>query len=332
MDRLITLTSREELERWQSLTGLRPIEPPEWAQHNPDAHWMSIGDGATLWARCSLWWKRTPSLHGNQVGIIGHYAARDTAIGGRLLQYCCRELAARGCSLAVGPMDGNTWRRYRLITERGHEPVFFLEPDNPDDWPDHFLALGFRPVARYFSAVTDDLGYEEPRVEQLARRMTAEGIRIRPLDPCAAEDDLRRIYAIAQVSFRNNFLYTPIPESEFLEQYRPLLSRIRPELVLLAERQGEPVGFIFAVPDLKQAGRGRAIDTVIVKTLAVLPERAHHGLGSLLLAECHATARRLGYTRAIHALIHEQNVSRNISRHYAHLFRRYALFAKPLER
>ena len=79
MDRLITLTSREELERWQSLTDLRPVAPLELAQHHPDAHWMSIGDGAALGARCSLWWTRTPSLPGHQVGIIGHYAARDTA-------------------------------------------------------------------------------------------------------------------------------------------------------------------------------------------------------------------------------------------------------------
>jgi len=29
-------------------------------------------------------------------------------------------------------MDGSTWHRYRLPTERGAEPTFFLEPDNPE--------------------------------------------------------------------------------------------------------------------------------------------------------------------------------------------------------
>jgi hypothetical protein len=45
---------------------------------------------------------------------------------------------------------------------------------------------------------------------------------------------------------------------------------------------------------------------------------------------CQRTARELGYLRAIHALMHEQNASRNLSRHYAHPMRRYALFGKAL--
>ena len=40
--------------------------------------------------------------------------------------------------MAVGPMDGSTWRRYRFITERGAEPAFFLETYNPDVWPLNF--------------------------------------------------------------------------------------------------------------------------------------------------------------------------------------------------
>ena len=51
---------------------------------------------------------------------------------------------------------------------------------------------------------------------------------------------------------------------------------------------------------------------------------------SLLVAEVQQRAARLGYARAIHALMHESNVSRNISRRYAQTIRRYALFAKRL--
>jgi GNAT superfamily N-acetyltransferase len=330
MERLLSVRTPTELERWQSVADPLYLDPTALAQDAPDAYWMLPGDRGALRARCSLWWTRTPSLRGHRVGLIGHYAARDAAASGLLLERACRELAGRGCSVVVGPMDGSTWRRYRLVTERGGEPTFFLEPDNPDDWPDHFLALGFQPIAHYISAVNCDLSREDPRVSHIADRLLAQGICIRPVDPRRIEDDLRRIYAVAAVSFRNNFLYTPIAETDFLAQYRALLPALRPELVLIAEAADQPVGFIFAVPDLKQAERGRPIDTVIAKTVAVLPEQAHAGLGSLLLAVCQRTASQLGYMRAIHALIHEQNVSRNLSRHYAHPMRRYALFGKVL--
>src|SRR5512136_1085477 len=223
MERLLSASTPAELERRQSPADPLSLEPAALRRDAPDAHWMLPGERGALRARCSLWWTRTPSLLGHRVGFIGHYAARDAAAAGLLLERVCRELAGRGCSVVVGPMDGSTWRRYRLVTERGGEPTFFLEPDNPDDWPDHFLALGFQPIAHYISAVHDDLGREDPRVSHIADRLLAQGIRIRPVDPQHIEDDLRRIYAVSAVSFRNNFLYSPISEAEVLAQYPTLV-------------------------------------------------------------------------------------------------------------
>lgn len=330
MKHVLSASTPADLERRPSPSDPLRLEPTALSRDAPDAHWMLPDESGALRARCSLWWTHAPTLLGNRVGLIGHYAAGDAAAGALLLERACRELAARGCSVAVGPMDGSTWRRYRLVTERGSEPAFFLEPDNPDDWPDHFLAVGFQAIAHYVSAVNTDLSRGDPRVGQVAARLSAQGIRIRPFDPRHAEEDLRRIYAVSAVSFRNNFLYTPIAEAEFLAHCRVVLPVLRPELVLIAETADEAVGFIFAVPDLAQAERGRPIDTVIIKTLAVLPDRTHAGLGTLLLDACQGSASRLGYGRAIHALMHEQNASRNLSRRFARPIRRYALFGKAL--
>lgn len=113
-------------------------------------------------------------------------------------------------------------------------------------------------------------------------------------------------------------------------QYRAIRTRVNPELVLVAEEAGRPVGYVFATPDFAQAQRGEIMSTVIVKTLAVLPGRAWAGLGALLLGEVHAAAHQLGFKRAIHALMHETNTSRNLSAHYAKTIRRYTLFSKRL--
>ncbi len=330
VERLVLVRNPEQLEHAEGVPDLAPFEAADLARHAPDAHWMLVGPGGKVSGRCSLWWRGTASLPGHRLGVVGHYAARDSAAAGRLLGHACEELRARGCSLAVGPMDGSTWRRYRLVTERGSEPSFFLEPDNPDDWADHFFGNGFTPLACYTSAVNDDLGCVDPRAEDVSKRLAAQGLRIRPLDSQRLEEDLHRIYVISVVSFRHNFLYTPIDEAEFIAQYRQILPVVRPELVLIAELRGRAIGFLFALPDLLQARRGQAIDTVILKTVAVLPERANAGLGGLLVARGHQAARRLGYTRAIHALMHESNGSCNISLHYAHTIRRYTLFAKRL--
>jgi len=297
--------------------------------HGCDAHLLSVREGLAR-ARASLWWSRTPQMANARAGLFGHFAAVDPVSADEVLHAACDTLKNAGCNIAIGPMDGTTWRRYRLLTERGVEPPFFLEPDNPDDWPGYLESAGFKPLAVYFSALCDDLRIEDPRIPRALDRIKSSGVIIRPLDPRNFIEELRKIYKVSLVSFAPNFLYTPISEEEFLAQYEPIRAYVRPELVTLAENVGEIVGFSFAIPDLAQARRGHAIDTVILKTLAVLPGRSHAGLGSVLLALCHREARALGYRRVIHALMHQSNNSLNISAHYARPFRRYMLFSKQL--
>jgi GNAT superfamily N-acetyltransferase len=286
------------------------------------------GDGAPA-ARCSLWWNGTPPHAGHRLGYVGHYAARDAGSAARLLDRACEELAPH-CTLAVAPIDGNTWRRYRLLTERGTEPVFFLEPDNPDDWPGHFTANGFSPLAQYYSALNDRLDRPDPPTGELAGRLADQGVRLRRLDLSRFEEELRSLCPLALAAFARNFLYSPIAEEEFVAQYLPVRPYVRPELVHVAEKEGRPVGFMLAVPDLLQARRGQPVDAVILKTLAVHPEHTGAGLGTLLVAHCQDEAARLGYRRAVHALMYESNNSRRISSHTARTIRRYTLFARTL--
>ena len=324
--------------------GVAMIDPRELQRHAPDLHLLALDTASDpkglLRARCSCWWTETPAMDGERVGTIGHYAAgaadADAEAGAWLIEHACRRLRDAGCTLAIAPMDGNTWRRYRFIIERGEEPPFFLEPDQPDVWPDHFVASGFSELATYTSALTTDLAQADPRLQSAAARLASRGVTVRALDltPARAEADLRRIYALSRVSFSGNYLYTPIDEAEFIDQYRSVLPVVQPELVLLAERRSEPaselVGFLFAVPDLLQRRRTGSTDTIIIKTVAVAPGAASAGLGSLLVGQVQKQAAALGYRRAIHALMHERNVSQNISRRYARTIRRYAIFSRAL--
>jgi GNAT superfamily N-acetyltransferase len=288
-------------------------------------------DGPDGIAEALIWWTHVPALPGERVGVIGGFTAASGVAAGRILSLAGAALKERGCSVAIGPMDGNTWRRYRFVTEPGTEPPFFLEPANPPEWPGWWQASGFEPLAEYYSSATDDLATRDPRLDGAERRMAAAGITIRALDPAHFEEELARIYDVSVVSFQDNYLYTPLPREAFFAQYRAIQARVNPRLVLLAEQAGRAVGYVFAMPDFAQAQRGEPITTLIVKTLAVLPARANAGLGALLLGKVHEQALSMGFTRAIHALMHETNKSRNLSARYARTIRRYTLFSKRLD-
>lgn len=326
MDELIELSSAEQVRCRLLSPHVQPLAADVWGRHAPAAHFVAVRGGG-LAARCSIWADGTPTLDGEPLGVVGHYAAVDTRVGAALLRHAAHRLRERGLRRAVGPMDANTWRRYRLVTRRGDEPPFFLEPENPDDWPGHFTAAGFRPLARYLSGLNDDLTVVDPRVPAAVDRLAADGVVIRPIDVDRFDDELRAVHALSLSAFADNFLYTPIAEPDFLDMYRPMRAHVRPELVLLAERRGTLVGFMFGVPDLAQAARGRLIDTAIAKTIAVRPGRTGAGLGSVLIDGFQQAARRLGYRRVIHALMHEGNRSRQMVARFGRPMREYTLFA-----
>ncbi len=313
-----------------------PLAPEAWARTRPHRHLAVLNDDGRLAARASVWWNNTPSLPGDpaaRVGLVGHFSAAESGAGGRVLTAALAELRSHGCTYALGPMDGSTWHAYRLVTDASGdasgppEPPFALEPWTPPAYVAHFEASGFRPVAHYLSALAPTLEPEPGRLADAERRLAESGVALRPFNPSDVEGELGRLYAVSSESFSQNLFFTPLGFEDFAALYRPLLPHLRPDLFLLAEREGEPLGFVFALPD---GLRGAEADTVIVKTVAVRPQAQGLGLGGALVARAQAEAARLGFTRAIHALMHDANRSTRISQRDARPVRRYALFGRAL--
>ena len=303
----------------------------EWLQqHAIDHHCVCLDGQQIARARCSMWWQSVPSYQDKRLGVIGHFYSDSANATEQLLTYASNYLRQIGCNLAVGPMDGNTWRHYRFISERGSEPSYFLEPDNHDSWPLEFKRNGFTELTNYSSALTNDINRENASLAKIRTRSKAHGVTFRSLDMTQFENELDLIYALSVVSFQDNFLYTPINRDEFIQMYAKVKPYVQPELTLFAELEGDLIGYLFGIPNVLQKQHGQTIDTFIIKTVAVDPHHRGGGLGALLVSEAQQRAYALGYRSAIHALMHKSNNSRNISNHYAKTIRRYSIYSKHL--
>ncbi len=360
----ILFTRQEWMDQYATLAGhldgLPLPAPVILRQDNPDAICLIARGGTRVTGHCCLWWSHTPpassfqhaSISDNQkhkdmialcpakakegavaesvyqqmstLALIGHFAAADRESALELLDFASKEPKKRGATMVAGPMDGSTWGRYRFITWRGDEPIFFLEPDNDANYPLYFAEAGFKTICNYYSSISEHLDIFDDRSKQIERRLRTAGVSVRSLRADDYEGELRRLYSVCLQSFRHNPFYTPIAEQAFLRQYMPLKDLIDSRLVLIAERQGKAIGFNFTLPDNSYPG------SIIVKTLARLPERTYAGAGNLLLALSQQRALELGYKRVIHALFHEANKSANLSLRHARVMRRYSLFARGL--
>ncbi len=288
----------------------------------PEESWILRDSKSEVLGHFSLWYNATPILDGDKSGFIGHFFASDGDCARELLGFATALLKQKGCKRAIGPIDGNTFRRYRFVVESSNTSPFFMEPENPTAYPDYFTDQGFEQLATYSSSIT-------PARSQLldpTRRCThVDGVTIRTLDLSSIDHELEVLYRISCSAFENNFLYTPIDKTLFFNLYRRLTSIVDPNLVLVAESRKTPVGFVMTIPDFSN---GKS-DTAILKTVARIPDDSLKGLGLMLIAESHARATTMGFKQMIHALYKDDNISVSYSTLAgAEVIRRYAVFQK----
>jgi hypothetical protein len=264
-------------------------------------------------ARLSIW-REAPSLGARAAAAVGAFSCDAPEDGAALLRRAAEGLRGEGFGAVVGPMDGDTWGRHRLVLESDGRPPFLMEPSNPAHHPAAFETAGWSVIARYASA-------ERSLAGARASNPDPPRLTVRAFDMSDAEAQLRRLHALSLEAFAGNFLYRPIAVDAFLAHYRPILPVLDPELILLAEdAAGELAAFLFGVPD-------PASGAVIMKTYA----SRFRGGGSLLADRFAARARERGYQRVIHALFHEDNLSaRRSEAAGGRIFRRYALWGLEL--
>lgn len=261
-------------------------------------------------ASCRLWLDGCPSFGGLLCACVGNFCCNDAQSGRTLLDRALAEADRRGFQYLLGPMNRDTWHSYRLVTDSDGSPPFAMEPSNPLFYSAAFTE--FDVIAGYSSARTGKL--RRRNVDGCGARFKSAGISIRSFDMRRAERDLLAIFQLSLRAFAGNFLYSPIDEATFMDCYRPPLERIDPGLILMAEDTSLQA-FLFAIRDDRN---------VIVKTYASL----QRGLGAYLLEQLQSgPAGR--FEQIIHALMHDDNVSRrNSDKYAATTFRRYALYGR----
>jgi GNAT superfamily N-acetyltransferase len=240
-------------------------------------------------------------------GYIGCFEMIDKVSGKRQLEGYIQQLKDAGHQQIIAPVNGDTWHQYRLVTWSNGGPAFPFEPQNPLWYNEVYEELGFKPLMKYRSDK-----FNINNIKPIENQDLAFIIR----DFC--DTDLRLIYDISLQSFDENFLYNDITFEEFAKLYKPILPMIDRELVVIAEVEGVPAGFMFSFI---------AGDTQILKSMAVLPEFRSRGVGAKLINHVLLAGKGKGAKIAIAALMSDGNNSMNIiSKYDSEQIREYTLY------
>ena len=300
----------------------RGLARPEFASRQ--AVFVAL-DGDTPVARVVA--RESPQLldsYGRPTGMLGFFEALDRQdAADAVFRAAIAWLRARGITRIVGPIDGDTWHRYRVNVGPYDRAPFPLEPWNPRFYGTLWERAGFRPLESYSSKWIDDVARLLPGLEAGAQRSQSRGVRIRGLDASRVDAELAVVHEISSEIFRDAFLYTPITREEFLGMYRGIERMLDPGLVVFAVApDGREVGFVFAYADPAQ----RAVH---YKTIGVLADWRRAAVAAALSQHVYSNALAQGLPAGNHALMRDDNRSQAMDQGLGDVFRRYVLYELP---
>ena len=177
-------------------------------------------------------------------------------------------------------------------------------------------------------------------------------MHLRTIDMKHFDREVQLIREIYNQSWEHNWGFVPLSEAEFEFVAKDLRQIVDPEIVLIAEIDGRPIGFAMALPDINQALihlKGRLfptglikllwhtkirnkIDGVRVATLGVIPDYRKRGIDSLMYYRIHKRAGELGYKWGEFSGILETNeLMVNASKQIGgELYKRYRIVEMPI--
>lgn len=239
-------------------------------------------------------------FHQEKVGFFGFFEClNDYAVAEKLLDEAKAWLLQRGMETMRGPANFSSNDEWGMLVDGFDSSPMLMMTYNPR----HYLYF----MDRYGLAKAKDLYayrmFTKDGISDRLRRMAEkiqqrEGLNIRPLNLKDFASELERVRVVYNQAWSKNWGFVPMTEREFDYLAKNLKPLVVPELVLMAEVNGEPAGFSLTLPDYNQAlkrinGRlfpfgliklwwcSRKIDCVRILVMGVVPKYQRRGIDAL---------------------------------------------------
>jgi GNAT superfamily N-acetyltransferase len=236
---------------------------------------------------------------------------------------------SKGMQRLLGPINLTPHDETGILLEGFDTAPTVQSPYNPPYYHRLLEEAGYRLARQYYAYSATPTDEPAPAVRRLVRAARrgvgpARGVTVRSIDLRHWVDEARILWRLYNAAFAHVWGFVPISWDEFYQRAWTFKSFAEPELVRIAEYEGEPVGFGLTLPDVNEALRGvngrllplgwvrlkrrlPRIRTVKFLMLGVLPEHRGRGIGPLIAYETQQAAGRLGMVRLDLSLVQSTN-------------------------
>ncbi len=266
--------------------------------------------------------------HEDKVGFYGFFECiNNQDVANALFDAAAQWLRGKGMDTMRGPANPSVNDELGMLVHGFDSPPVFLMTYNPRYYPMLTEGYGFRKAKDLYAYLLSNEDVITPKLER-GQMLVREryGITIRDLDFKNMERETVILKDLYNRSWEKNWGAVAMTDEEFDFLAKDLVQVIGKfkDLVFVAERNGEPIGFTLCLPDINQLliknKKGwiipaawhlmtgtKNIDLVRIIVLGVLPQHRNKGVDAVMYYETVTRAAKHGVFKGEASWVLEDN-------------------------
>ena len=294
--------------------------------------------------------RRHIEFHNETAGFFSFFESIDDhRVAEGLLDAARGALREKGMTIMRGPMNFSTNEECGFLIEGFDQAPMLMTPHNPpyyNDLMERYGMLKAKDLYAFIHEVREALPEKVLRVATIAEK---RGISVRPVEKNKFNDEMMVFQKVYNSAWEKNWGFIPLTDEELLYLGQRLKQIAVPELTLIAEDNGNPVGFLGLLPDFNYVLRrmkGRLNPLTILKALyysrkitdlrllllGIKREYRNRGVDALLYREGFRGIKKGNYKRLEFSWILEDNiqVQRIVELVGGTLYKKYRIYEKEI--
>ena len=329
----------------------KTIDPEQgaWFKRGEAEFFVAWKDGQPTGTICAAIDPPTNASRQKRECVFGFFeCTEDYAVAEAMFHRVIEWARERDLDALFGPFNLDYEDSYGVLVEGRDRPPALFCGHTPPYYQRFMERFGFEPARGDNLAFAITPGAPAlQRLSRLADRIRQRGrITVRGGDLAQWDDEIDRVHRLLQVALAHLPDHIGWHRDSLEALLTPFRDIVDPELVLFAEMDGEPVGWLPGIPNLNEAfihANGlrypwdylklwwhmrRQPDCLAIKSVLVPPEHWGTGVAVLLFDEMAKRATAKGYKWADLSLTSEDNPNTPIlaERMGAQLYKRYRVY------
>ena len=291
------------------------------------------------------------SFHDEKVVFFGLYESFDDLETAKsLLEKVADWGRERGMEILRGPANLSMNDEPAFLLEGFDSPPVVMMPYNPQYYLNLMANCGLVKAKDLYAYYMSREDHVVAQIDQIVAKAKAEiPLTLRTINMKNLKEEAERVRYIYNKAWEKNWGFVPWTDKEIDYLAKKLKKVADPDLVIIAEHEGKPIAFAFALPNLNEVIKrinGRLTPWGLLKFLyyrkknkgiramvfGILKEFRHTGVSYMLYSELDKNARDKGYEWCETSWQLEDNVpvNRFVESLGGKIYKKYRIFEKRI--